>query len=37
VIGYLRASSITLTYDPHERTLRTDIHDAVAVTIDRKP
>ena len=37
VIAYLRASSITLTYDPHERTLRASTHDAAAITIDRKP
>ena len=36
VIAYLRASSITLTYDPHERTLRADTQDAAAVTVDRK-
>jgi len=34
VIGYLRASGSTLTYDPNERTLRTSAGAAVAVTID---
>jgi hypothetical protein len=37
VIAYLRASSITLTYDPHRRTLRASTHDAAAITIDQKP
>ena len=37
VIAYLRASSITLTYDPHQRTLRASTHDAAAITIDQKP
>lgn len=35
VISYLRASSITLTYDPRQRTLRAGTPDAVAVTIDQ--
>jgi site-specific DNA recombinase len=37
VIAYLRASSITLTYEPHRRTLRASTHDAAAITIDQKP
>jgi len=37
VIAYLRTSSITLTYDPHQRTLRASTHDTAAITIDQKP
>ncbi len=32
----LQASSTTLTYNPHERTLRADTQDAAAITIDQK-
>jgi hypothetical protein len=37
VIAYLRASSITLTYDPRERTLRAGCAGvAAAITVDRQ-
>ncbi len=36
MIAYLRASSIMLTYDPHERTLRAGPQDTAAITIDQK-
>jgi hypothetical protein len=34
IIEYLRASQITLTYDPRARTLTADTSEAVTVTID---
>ena len=36
MISYLRARSITLTYDPNEQTLRAGTQDAAAVTVDQK-
>lgn len=33
LIDDLRATGLTLTYDPQQRTLRTDTEDAVAVTV----
>lgn len=33
LIDHLRASGITLTYDPQQQTLRTGTGDAVAVTV----
>jgi site-specific DNA recombinase len=35
LIGHLRASGQTLTYDPQQRTLRTNTQDCIAVTVDR--
>lgn len=32
MIGHLRSVGVTLTYDPQQRTLRTDAEHAVAVT-----
>jgi hypothetical protein len=35
LIDHLRSTGCTLTYDPRQRTLRTDTRDPVAVTIGR--
>jgi hypothetical protein len=35
LIDYLRSSGRTLTYDPQQRTLRTDTEDAVTVAVGR--
>ena len=35
VISHLRAQEITLTYEPESRTLRTNTHQEVKITIDR--
>jgi hypothetical protein len=34
-IDWLRADGVVLTYDPHDRTLRTDGHDPLSVTIGK--
>ena len=36
LIDQLRADSTVLTYDPVRRTLRTDGHDALSVTIGKE-
>ena len=36
MIRYLRASGLTLAYDPNERTLRVGTESPAAVTLDRK-
>ncbi len=36
LIGQLRADSTVLIYDPVRRTLRTDGHDALSVTIGKE-
>jgi hypothetical protein len=35
LIDQLRATGTTLTYDPHDRTLRANGHDALSVTIGK--
>lgn len=35
IVAHLRASRITLTYDPQGRTLRADTSETATVTIDR--
>jgi len=35
LIDHLQATGCTLTYDPRQRTLRTDTQDSIAVTIGR--
>jgi len=35
LIDQLRADGVVLTYDPQDRTLRTDGHDALSVTIGK--
>jgi hypothetical protein len=35
LIGQLRATGTVLTYDPHDRTLRANGHDALSVTIGK--
>jgi hypothetical protein len=34
--GSVRATGITLTYDPDQHALRAGAHDAVSITIDRR-
>jgi hypothetical protein len=35
LIDQLRAAGVVLTYDPQDRTLRTDGHNALSVTIGK--